>query len=53
MRGLVRSSHALNPTRISLEFGIWDLGFGIFWYRVRGYAKGGDADSVEFVGIAA
>jgi hypothetical protein len=30
MRGLVRGSHALNPTCISLEFGI-----GIFWYRYR------------------
>jgi hypothetical protein len=38
-----------------LGFGIWDLGFGIwdFLVPIRGYAKEGDTENVEFVGIAA
>jgi hypothetical protein len=33
----------------------WDLNLGLwaFLVPVRGYAKGGDAENVEFVGIAA
>jgi hypothetical protein len=39
----------------SSAFGNWVLGFGLwdFLVPVRGYAKGGDAENVEFVGIAA